>query len=203
MAKISCTFVLFVLLGKCCLITVKVNDSVQDGYNQACINGCNLYFEPGIHTTINRLGCNWEGNETHLIEIYGDSRYTTTLYRPNRLQNLMDPYGTYFSIHDLELKGGSFGLRFENSTTYSQFYNLIIHDNKNAFTMNRENNEYAYNTMTNIEIYNTNDGEGEGMYLGCNNNGCLFHDNIIQFCYIHDTKSKPVFGNTQGYVHLY
>eukprot|EP01084_Bolivina_argentea_P177371 306719_1 len=180
-----------------CITTVTTSDNVRSKWDAACSSSCSLYFEPGVHTTTSRLGCQFDGvSMDDPIEIYGDGINEVKLIRPDANQNLIDIDGQYFRIHDMEFEGGSKGIRLEDNTSHAEFFNLKIHDTADGgFTANTPNMEFSFIKVSNVEVYNTA-GYGECFYLGCNNDACSFHDNIIEYSYCHDTYST--YGNGQG-----
>lgn len=180
-----------------CLTTIEVGDDVKSKMNTAVSSGCSVFFEPGNHLVeVDRLGFEFVGTANDPIVISGDSAATTRLTRPNANQNLLDLSGEYFIVRDLELEGGSKGIRLENSVSNAIFTNLVIHDTGDAaFTANQTGETFTNITISHSEFYNTS-GTGECMYLGCNNDACTFGDSFIEFNYCHDTGST--FGSSQG-----
>ncbi len=182
--------------GARCLTEILPGDNVRSRWDQACIDGCSIRFAPGVHTTTSRLGCSFAGTAADPVIVEGESAATTRLVRPAPDQNLVDISGQHFILRNLELEGGSIGVRLEFSTEDAEFSNLEIHgSDSSAFTANRIGETYRNLRIVDNEIYSTA-GLGEGLYLGCNNNACTFGDSVVERNLIYDTASSA--GSSQG-----
>ncbi len=108
-------------------------------------------------------------------------------------QNAMNVTGEFFEFRGFEIRGGSHGLRL-NNVHDAVIEDLEVHDTDDvAVSANMTDNEYYNIHFRRLHLHDTG-GSGEGMYLGCNNAGCLFHDNVIEDSWIHDTNH----GTAQG-----
>ena len=181
-----------------CLTEIFPGDTVRTKWDQACLDGCSIRFAPGVHTTVNRLGCSFAGTAADPVIIEGDTAANTRLVRPNALQNLVDISGQHFILRNLELEGGSIGVRLEFSTSNAEFTDLVIHGTAaSAFTANRIGETFLDLRITDNEIYDTAD-TGEGLYRGCNNNACTFGDSVVERNLIYDTTSSSGSGQGDG-----
>ncbi|MEM9073638.1 MAG: right-handed parallel beta-helix repeat-containing protein [Myxococcota bacterium] len=106
-------------------------------------------------------------------------------------QNVINLEGSNFEFRSLEIRGGSHGLRLGMSVQNAVFDDLRIHDVADvALSCNRPGSRCENITIRRCEFWNTGaggGGPGEGLYLGCNGDGCQFIDSTIENNYIHDT----------------
>ncbi len=134
----------------------------------------------------------WHGSEqAHVVVRAADGESPVVQGDPS--QNAMNVTGEYFEFRGFEIRGGSHGLRLQNVHD-AVIEDLEIHETDDvALSANMTGNEYYNIRFSRLHLHDTG-GSGEGMYLGCNNAGCLFHDNVIEDSWIHDTNH----GTAQG-----
>mmetsp|Transcript_39407 Transcript_39407/g.77535 ORF Transcript_39407/g.77535 Transcript_39407/m.77535 type:complete len:169 (+) Transcript_39407:2-508(+) len=102
----------------------------------------------------------------------------------------MDLQGNFWKMENLELTGGSRGLRFEGSSDHVTLQNLKIHGTQDVgISMNSEGKTYTNILIRRCEIHDTGTGTSEGMYLGCNNDKCQFTNSVVEENYVHDLMS--------------
>ena len=104
-------------------------------------------------------------------------------------QNTLDVEGSWYTLRDLEIAGGSHGVRLGNSA-HATLTNLHIHHTGDVgVSCNRPQNTYEALTIRGLHIHDTgmDGGTGEGMYLGCNGGECTMWDSVIEFNWVHDT----------------
>ncbi|MCD6500067.1 MAG: right-handed parallel beta-helix repeat-containing protein [Deltaproteobacteria bacterium] len=137
------------------------------------------YTVGGYHTQ------EWHGTETSPIVVRAaDGEHAVV--QGDASQNAMNLTGEYFTFRGIEIKGGSHGLRLDNVHD-ALIEDLEIHNTDDvALSANRDGSENHHITFRRLHLHDTG-GSGEGMYLGCNNAGCIFHDNVIEDSWIHDT----------------
>lgn len=115
----------------------------------------------------------------------------TPVIEQQSLQNIVNILGSYVTLRGLELKGGDRGIRIQGAS-YVTIEDCHLHDTAaNAIAANDVGVDYAGIVIRHNHIHDTG-GNGEGMYLGCNNNGCQFHDALIERNWIHDTLGPTV-----------
>lgn len=115
----------------------------------------------------------------------------TPVIEQQAVQNIVNILGSYVTLRGLELKGGDRGIRIQGAS-YVTIEDCHVHDTAaNAIAANDVGVDYAGIILRHNHIHDTG-GNGEGMYLGCNNNGCQFHDALIERNWIHDTKGPTV-----------
>jgi len=102
-------------------------------------------------------------------------------------QNMINIHGSYFELRGFEITGSSTGLRLF-SVDHATFEDLVIHDIGNVgITCNSTGVHCDAVEIRGCEIYNTGSaGNGEGMYLGCNDNACVFSNSTVAENYVHD-----------------
>ncbi len=112
--------------------------------------------------------------------------------RPDANQNTINvDDSSYLTLRGLEVMGGSHGIRTRNAT-FVTIEDCHIHDTGDvAISANATGNTYEGLRLLRNHIHDTS-GTGEGMYLGCNNNGCQMFDSLIEGNYIHHTNGVNV-----------
>ncbi|MDH4053911.1 MAG: right-handed parallel beta-helix repeat-containing protein [Gammaproteobacteria bacterium] len=99
----------------------------------------------------------------------------------------------YLIIRGIEFVGGSQGIRLINSD-FVTIEQCEIHDVGDVAISANSGGTYEGLIIRQNHIHHTND-TGEGMYLGCNSDGCRVANSIIEDNYIHHTNQPSV---TQG-----
>lgn len=112
--------------------------------------------------------------------------------RPDANQNTINVVNsTYLVLRGLEVKGGSHGIRLNNSS-FVTVEDCHIHDTADvALSANVPNSKFEGLKLLRNHIHDTH-GTGEGMYLGCNSNGCQMYDSLIEGNHIHHTNAADV-----------
>ena len=159
---------------------------------QSLVAGDVAYLAPGTYTVTSRLGLNLAGTETQPITISTTPGSVTraNIYRPNVNQNLMDiDTGSNYVIRDLELSGGSLGLRMGSGAEVENvlIHNVSIHDTE---TTGLSCNQHACTNVTvqYTEIYNTGSETSECMYFGHQGGDFWTTECNFFFNYCHDTR---------------
>ncbi|HEY8375177.1 MAG TPA: right-handed parallel beta-helix repeat-containing protein [Nannocystis sp.] len=104
-------------------------------------------------------------------------------------QNAINIEGTYYTLRDLEIVGGSHGVRVGTSA-HATFENLVIHHTGDVgISCNRPMHSYEDITIRRVHIHDTGQAghPGECMYLGCNDGACKVWDSTIEWNLCHDT----------------
>ncbi len=109
----------------------------------------------------------------------------------NTGENIWDLDVSYVQIRGLTFSGGSAGLRFQTGNNVTIDSCEIFGTADVALRMNDGGQLYDNMTITNNHIRDTS-GTGEGMYLGCNNNGCQLANSFISFNYVHNTDGPNI-----------
>ncbi len=159
--------------------------------------GDELVLTGGVYSTFSRLSVGNIGTAENPIIIRAAEGASVTLTRPNAGQNVLNIEGAqHVKIQGIEITGGSAGIRIgDRNGTQAKFITLdgnhIHHTGNAAVTANYNGRTYEGMHFLNNHIHNTGQ-EGEGFYLGCNNNDCQFYDGIIEKNYIHDLKGGTI-----------
>ena len=162
--------------------------------------GDELVFAAGTYSTSSRLSLGFRGTSSQGITLRPAEGANVIITRPNQNQNTINLEGAqYLTLQGLDITGGSAGIRIDSANGFQAKFitldgNHIHHVGNAAISANIEGNSYQGMHFLNNELDHTS-AEGEGMYLGCNNNACQFYDGVIERNYIHHTN---VPGVTQG-----
>ena len=97
---------------------------------------------------------------------------------------------SYLAIRGIEFTGGSHGIRLINSD-YITIEDCEVHETGDVAISANSGGTYEGLRILRNHIHHTN-GTGEGMYLGCNNDGCRIANSLIEGNYIHHTNRATV-----------
>ena len=149
--------------------------------------GDELVLGGGMYTLTARLGVTVVGTEAAPIVIRAKDGERPHLHRPNADQNIIDiDRGEHVVFRGIEFSGGSAGFRMSD-VRFLTLEDCEIHDtNDVAVRANDTGAVYESLTIRRNHIHHTSN-TGEGMYLGCNSNGCQMTNSLIEGNYIHHT----------------
>ena len=162
--------------------------------------GDEMVFAAGTYSTNSRLSVGFRGTAAQGITLRPADGAEVTITRPNQNQNTLNLEGAqYLTLKGFEVRGGSAGIRIDSRNGFQAKFitldgNHIHHTGNAAISANIAGNSYQGMHFVNNELDHTS-AEGEGMYLGCNDNACQFFDGVIEKNYIHHTNGPGV---TQG-----
>jgi len=162
------------------------------GTLQGLVPGDEVIIHAGTYTTPGFFEVTWAGNEVAPIVVRGaDGELPVIAGDPS--QNVINLAGAYFTLRNVEITGGSHGIRLA-SAYHATLEDLVLHQLGDVgISCNRPGEECDSLTIRHCEIYDTGlAGTGEGMYLGCNDSGCEFHHSVVEGNFVHDL------GGTQG-----
>lgn len=148
--------------------------------------GDQVIVHAGTYTSTGLLQVTWAGTAQAPIVVRGaDGERPILQGNPN--QNVIDLSGSYFTLKNLEIKGGSHGVRLGTSD-HGSLEDLVLHDLGDVgISCNRPGQDCYQMTIRHNEIYDTGKaGTGEGMYLGGNDATNIFRDSLVERNYIHD-----------------
>lgn len=154
--------------------------------------GDELIVHGGTYTLSGRFGISLTGTAAAPIVIRAADGERPVIDRPAADQNIWDlDRADYVTIRGLEFKGGSAGVRI-TAADHLTIEDCEIHDTADvALRANDGGAVYRSLLIRHNHIHHT-DGTGEGMYLGCNNNGCRVLDSVIERNYVHHTNGATV-----------
>jgi len=153
--------------------------------------GDELELAGGTYTLTSKLSITVKGTAAAPIVIRAKAGETPVITR-DPSQNVINVENTeYVVLRGLEVEKGSHGIRINNSS-FITVEDCHIHDTGDvALSANIPGASYQGLVIRRNHIHHTN-GTGEGMYLGCNNNGCQMYDSLIEGNYIHHTNQSTV-----------
>jgi hypothetical protein len=153
--------------------------------------GDELVLQGGTYTLSARLTIAVSGSENAPILIRSKDGEVAHLTR-DASQNVINVAGArYLVLRNLEVSGGSHGIRLENSSFIS-VEGCHIHDTGDvAISANVSGGSYQGLRILRNHIHHTNN-TGEGMYLGCNSGACVMFESLIEGNYVHDTRGTTV-----------
>lgn len=159
---------------------------------QALGPGDELVLRGGLYTLTERFSFGIAGTEQQPIVIRAKAGERPHLMRPNANENLIDiDQADYVTIRGLEFSGGSAGLRISRAR-FLTIEGCEIHDTGDvALRANDSGVTYESLRILNNHIHDTHD-TGEGMYLGCNNDGCRVANSLISGNWVHHTNGADV-----------
>lgn len=105
--------------------------------------------------------------------------------------NILEVQGsTHLVLRNLSFRGGSHGIRLMDSD-FVTIEDCEIYDTGDVAISANSGGTYEGLVIRRNHIHDTN-GTGEGMYLGCNNDGCRVMNSLIEWNYIHHTNGPTV-----------
>lgn len=153
--------------------------------------GDELVLKGGTYTLSGKLTVSVAGTANAPIVIRSKDGETAHITR-DASQNVINVENTkYVVLRKLEVSKGSHGIRITNSS-FITVEDCHIHDTADvAVSANVGGSKYEGLVIRRNHIHHTN-GTGEGMYLGCNNDGCQMFDSLIEGNYVHHTNQSSV-----------
>ncbi len=169
--------------------------------------GDELVVHEGVYCQTGRRFIQLNGTETQPIVIRGADGEAmpviTRLDAPTepQSQNGIEIAGSHFTLRGLHFERGDIGLRIMGGTHHVTIEDCeISHTANNAIAMNSGDTDsidirrnHIHHTGLLDSAYGTT--EGEGMYVGCNNAGCIASNHVIEWNYIHDLRGTSGGGN--------
>jgi uncharacterized protein (TIGR03382 family) len=152
--------------------------------------GDEAVFTAGTYVLTGRLGLTLAGTAAQPITLRGQPG--AIVRRNDATQNLIDfQVATFVTISGLEFVGGSRGLRFLSGNDVT-VRDCSVHDtDSSAITTNDVGQTYARFHFVHNELHHTS-STGEGLYLGCNNDGCRLQDSEVTANWVHHTNGPNV-----------
>lgn len=158
----------------------------------ALLPGDELVLGGGEYNIAPYFAITVNGTAAAPIVIRSKDGEVAVITRPDANQNTVNIVNSsYLTLRGIEVKGGSHGVRINNSS-FVTVEACHIHDTADvALSANVPGGKYEGLKLLRNHIHHTN-GTGEGMYLGCNSNGCQMYDSLIEGNYIHHTNGPTV-----------
>ncbi len=173
-------------------INLGPSDDVESALN-ALSPGDEVILADGMYTLSGRFSFTAVGEAGNEIVIRAADGATPHFRRPDASQNIWDIDVQHVIIRGLTFSGGSAGIRVE-AASYLTIEDCEIFDTADvALRMNDTSEGQTYESVRILrnDIHDTG-GTGEGMYLGCNNDGCRLANALIAGNYVHGTNGASV-----------
>lgn len=176
--------------GFAATVQIAPGDDLLSAAN-ALSPGDELVLGDGTYEMSARFLLSLRGSAQAPIVIRAADGAAPLIHRPNASQNIWDIDAEHLILRGLRFSGGSAGLRFLHAQHVTLEACEIFDTADVALRMNDTSQNYAQNTIIDNHIHHTS-GTGEGMYLGCNQNGCQLSETLIARNYIHHTNGPGV-----------
>jgi MYXO-CTERM domain-containing protein len=168
-------------------------DGVEAAMN-ALKPGDELVLRGGAYTLTDAWHVTMRGTAQAPIVVRAKAGELPKLNRPAIDQNIIDFDDVqYLEVRGIQFSGGSAGLRLIKANFVTVRDCEIFGTADAALTAN-SGGEYQGLQILGNDIHDTG-ATGEGMYIGCNSNGCRVHDSVFAGNHIHHTNGPTV---TQG-----
>ncbi|MEX1310311.1 MAG: right-handed parallel beta-helix repeat-containing protein [Candidatus Sulfomarinibacteraceae bacterium] len=173
---------------------IAPGDNLQAAVN-ALAPGDVLLLEGGTYLLSSRFSIQKTGSASAPITIRPAPGATPHITYVDASQNVINVENSaHVRLIGLEVSGGSHGIRILDSDDIT-VDRCHIHDTADVgLSANVPGGTYERLRLSRNHIHHTG-GTAEGMYLGCNSNGCRLLSSVIEGNYIHHTNSPGV---TQG-----
>ena len=153
--------------------------------------GDEVVLADGMYEVSGRFGVTARGTESEPIIIRAADGARPHFHRPNASQNIWDIRVEHVVIRGLVFSGGSAGIRVEEASDFVFEGNEIFDTADVALRMNDNGQTYERVQILRNHIHDTS-GTGEGMYLGCNMDGCRLANGVIAGNYVHHTNGPGI-----------
>lgn len=173
---------------------ITPNDDLQAAVD-ALAPGDILLLDSGTYLLTSRFSIEKTGTAPAPITIRAAPEATAVISYVDASQNVINvEHSAHVRLEGLEVTGGSHGIRILDSDDIT-VDRCHIHDTGDVgLSANVPGGTYERLRLSRNHIHHTG-GTAEGMYLGCNSDGCRLLSCIIEGNYIHHTNSPGV---TQG-----
>lgn len=166
-------------------------DDVEAALN-ALSPGDEVILADGMYPLPGRFSFTAIGASGNEIVIRAADGARPHFHRPDASQNIWDiEDAQHVILRGLTFSGGSAGLRVSGATDLTIEDCEIFDTADVALRMNDGGVTYTRVSILRNHIHDTG-GTGEGMYLGCNDDGCRLADALIIGNYVHHTNAGDV-----------
>lgn len=166
-------------------------DDVEAALN-ALSPGDEVVLADGMYTLTSRFSFSAVGTSAAPILIRAADGARPHFHRPDASQNIWDiTNAEHVTLRGLTFSGGSAGLRVSGATDFTIEDCEIFETEDVALRMNDGTVTYTRISILRNHIHDTG-GTGEGMYLGCNEDGCRLAGCLIEGNYVHHTNAGDV-----------
>lgn len=167
--------------------------------------GDELVLHGGTYSQNCRRAITVNGTAANPVVIRAAAGEVPLLTRPGNANfsysqnNIEIESSSYLLIKGIRFQGGDIGVRLLGTTHHITLEdNEIYETGNNAIALNSGNSDaitIRHNHIHHTGLYALGSTEGEGMYLGCNNNTCRVTNSLIDNNYIHHLRGTSNGGN--------
>lgn len=156
------------------------------------VPGDELVLGGGTYNLSSKFSITVSGTAQAPILIRAKDGEVPVITRPDANQNTINiENNSYVVLRGVEVVGGSHGIRINNAS-FITIEGCHVHDTGDVgISANVPGGKYEGLKLLRNHIHDTNN-TGEGMYLGCNSNGCQMFNSLIEGNYIHHTNGASV-----------
>ena len=148
------------------------------------LRGGTYFFDENVTITVN-------GTAAQPITIRAKNGEQPIIEQATTTHNVVEiNASSYLVVSGIEFTGGSHGIRLMNSD-YITIEDCEVQETGDVAISANSGGTYEGLRLLRNHIHHTN-GTGEGMYLGCNNDGCRIANSLIEGNYIHHTNRATV-----------
>ncbi len=152
--------------------------------DELVLRGGTYLFDGNVTLTAN-------GTASQPIVVRAKSGERPIIEQATNQQNVVEIRGSsYVVFRGIAFTGGSHGIRLVDSD-FVTIEDCEIYETGDVALSANSGGTYEGLKILRNHIHHTN-GTGEGMYLGCNNDGCRIANSLIEGNYVHDTNRGSV-----------
>jgi|GEM_PF-818784 len=154
--------------------------------------GDELVLAGGTYNLSSKFSITVSGSAQAPIVIRAKDGEVPVITRPDANQNTINiENNSHVTLRGIEVTGGSHGIRLNNAS-FITIEECHVHATGDVgISANVPGGKYEGLKLLRNHIHDTNN-TGEGMYLGCNTNGCQMWNSLIEGNYIHHTNGPTV-----------
>jgi len=152
--------------------------------DELILRGGTYFFDENVSVTAN-------GTPEQSITIRAKDGEQPIIEQATSNHNVIEiSNSSHLIVRGIEFTGGSHGIRLQNSD-FITIEDCEIHKTGDVAISANSGGTYEGLIIRRNHIHDTS-GTGEGMYLGCNNDGCRVANSLIEGNYIHHTNGPSV-----------
>lgn len=187
-----CAALLILALASQNVIAVEIGPGDDfEGAANALSAGEELVLRGGVYTFNGNITVAVNGTAANPIVIRAKDGEQPILEQATGNQNVIEINGaSYLVLRGLTVRGGSHGIRLINSD-FITIEDCEIYETGDVALSANSGGTYEGLVIRRNHIHHTN-GTGEGMYLGCNSDGCRIANSLIEANYVHHTNRASV-----------
>lgn len=153
--------------------------------------GDELVLQGGVYSFDSRFNITVVGQPEQPVIIRGKEGEDAIIEMTTGSQNILEiQASSYLVVRGLHFRGGSHGIRLMDSD-FITIEGCEIYETGDVALSANAGGTYEGLLIRRNHIHHTH-GTGEGMYLGCNSDGCRVVDSVIEYNYIHHTNGPDV-----------